>query len=295
MVAEGEKILSKKGFLSSLLSGGSQQKYEDAAELFAKAANIYKVGRQWQEAGDLYVRVAELHEKCSSAHEAASAYVDASKAYKNVDQAASVQACQNAIAHYTEMGRFSQVAKMLKEVGETQEKEGEFAEAVETYQQAADYFNGENTTQSANSCLVKVANLVSKDIDPPDFHRAAGIFEDLGRSCCDTPLLRMNAKGHFLNACLCLMASNDAVAARLKSEDFKSLDYTFGSSRECKFAEDLCQAMDDFDKDAFSTAAFEYDHISPLDPWKTSILLAIKRGIEGDSQAAMAGDDVDLT
>jgi hypothetical protein len=54
----------------------AQQKYEDAAEQFSKAANCYKVARQMKEAGDLYVRTAGLHEKLKSAHEAASAYTE---------------------------------------------------------------------------------------------------------------------------------------------------------------------------------------------------------------------------
>ncbi len=43
LVSEAEKILSKKGFFSTLLGSSSSQRYEDAADLFRKAATCLKV------------------------------------------------------------------------------------------------------------------------------------------------------------------------------------------------------------------------------------------------------------
>jgi alpha-soluble NSF attachment protein len=139
----------------------------------------------------------------------------------------------------------------------------------------------------------QVATIQSKFSDPPEYLAAAKIFEELGRSCTATRLLAMNAKGYFLQSGLCLMAANDTVAARIKIDEFKSLDYTFGASRECTFMEDLCQAMETFDSDGFATTAFEYDKTSTLDPWKTTILVTIKRLIEGGGSGS--GGEIDLT
>lgn len=44
-----------------------------------------------------------------------------------------------AIAIYNETGRFQQAGKTLKEVAELHEKNREFRQAVEAYQQAADF------------------------------------------------------------------------------------------------------------------------------------------------------------
>ncbi|KAG5191187.1 alpha-SNAP [Tribonema minus] len=293
LLEEGEKVLNKKSLFGSLL-GSNTQKYEDAAEKFAKAANCFKVARKLKEAGDTYMRVASMHEKCASAHEAASAFMEAGKCYKESYPAESIGAMRSAITHYTEMGRFSQAAKLLKDVGEVYEADANYPDARDCFQMAADYFNGENSTQSANACLIKVATISSKFISPPDYMGAAKIFEDLGRSCTSTRLLQMNAKGYFQQAVLCLMAANDSVAARLKLDEFKSVDFTFGASRECKFAEDLCAAMETYDGDAFATASYEYDQVTALDPWKTTTLVTIKRLIEGGGGAGSAGD-VDLT
>jgi len=49
----------------------------------------------------------------------------------------------------------------------------------------------------------------------------------------------------------------------------------------------VCQALfsacEDSDVDAFTEALRDYDSISRLDPWHTSLLLRVKKGIEGES------------
>jgi alpha-soluble NSF attachment protein len=88
------------------------------------------------------------------------------------------------------------------------------------------------------------------------------------------------------------MAGGDSVAARTKLDEFKNVDYSLPSSRECDLLEKLLVATDSYNAEDFSQACADYDRISPLDPWKTSMLLKAKRHI-----TAAAGDegDVDLT
>ena len=50
----------------------------------------------------------------------------------------------------------------------------------------------------------------------------------------------------------------------------QELDYTFGSSRECKLLEDLTNDVENMNVDDFTEHVFNYDSISPLDPWKTT-------------------------
>lgn len=51
---------------------------------------------------------------------------------------------------------------------------------------------------------------------------------------------------------------------------YKEMDYTFGSSRECKLLEDLTNDVEAMNVDEFTEHVFDYDNISPLDPWKTT-------------------------
>ncbi len=57
-LAEANKTLAKKTWLSS----SAEQKNEDAAELFQKAANAFKVGGFFQEAGDAYSKAAGIYQ-----------------------------------------------------------------------------------------------------------------------------------------------------------------------------------------------------------------------------------------
>lgn len=45
----------------------------------------------------------------------------------------------------------------------------------------------------------------------------------------------------------------------------------------------LLSACEENDVDAFTEALRNYDSVSRLDPWHTSMLLRVKKGIEGES------------
>lgn len=62
----------------------------------------------------------------------------------------------------------------------------------------------------------------------------------------------------------------DIVAMRQVLDRYKEMDYTFGSSRECKLLEDLTNDVENMNVDDFTEHVFDYDSISPLDPWKTT-------------------------
>ena len=57
-LAEADKTLAKRTWLA----GSSEQKYEDAAELYQKAANAFKVGGYTNEAGDAYSKASKLYQ-----------------------------------------------------------------------------------------------------------------------------------------------------------------------------------------------------------------------------------------
>ena len=56
-IGEAEALLNKKGWFG----GNKERNAEDAAELYEKAANAYKVGGFNQEAGDMYMKCVEIY------------------------------------------------------------------------------------------------------------------------------------------------------------------------------------------------------------------------------------------
>jgi alpha-soluble NSF attachment protein len=233
-----------------------------------------------------------------------------------------VAAYQSAISLLTDAGRLMNAAKLCKECAELFENEdmiegsgnnngnssssnekSSTVQAIEFYEQAAELFTMEDSTSQASTCQAKVAELCSAALDPPDLLRAAQLYDTLGRKCLDSNLLKFNAKGYFLQAILCHLAAGDAIAATNHLDRYEGVDYTFADSREGKFCRQITSCLENYDPDGFGQACFEFDRISKLDPWKTSMLVKVKRAM-GDDIGGGGGtggsgddddDDVDLT
>lgn len=123
LVAEAEKKLNApKNFLSSLFNGGSNR-MDDAIDSYTRAANMFKMSKNWSEAGKAFCGAAALHAKSDSKHDAATKYVDASNCYKKSDPNEAINCLGKAIEIYTEMGRFSMAAKLHQTIAETYENE----------------------------------------------------------------------------------------------------------------------------------------------------------------------------
>lgn len=298
-ITEAEGLLSKKSWFSS----SKERNAEDAAETFEKAANAFKVGGLNQEAGDTYVKAAELYrDRLSDYNHASKAFNNAGTCYKKSNPPDAVSAFQQAVALYTDNARITQAAKLSKEIAELYENEEIDEEdkshvvlAIEAYEQASELFGMEDSKSAVSQCLVKIAELCSAALDPPDYGRASKIYDDLGRRCLTSNLLKFNAKGYFLQAIMCHLAHGDDVGAEQAGAKYESLDYTFGDSREGKFANALIEAVKSYDVEEFSTSCYEFDRISKLNPWQTSILVKVKRSIDDGGDVDDDDSDVDLT
>ena len=75
------------------------------------------------------------------------------------------------------------------------------------------------------------------------------------------------------------MDSLNATHALTKYEDQYP---AFTDSREAKLIKSLCQEIENQDVEAFTEAVKQYDSISRLDPWHTTLLLRVKKQL-GDS------------
>lgn len=224
--------------------------------------------------------------------------------FKKCSPPDAIETYRSAVVMLCDAGRLTQAAKLSKEIAELYENEVDADNtllAIENYEQASELFGMENSTSQQSQCLAKVAELCSAQKDPPDLLRAAQIYDELGRQCLDSNLLKYNAKGYFLQAIFCHLANGDSIAAQQAQTKYGHLDFTFSDSREGKLCAKLIECMEQYDSEGFSTACFEYDRISKLDPWKTTLLVKVKRSIDDQAGGgvvggnAMDGDDVDLT
>lgn len=92
-----------------------------------------------------------------------------------------MKALLKAIEIYTDMGRFTMAAKQHQSIAEMYETEFvDFDKAIYHYQQAADYYRGEESNASANKCLLKVAQY-SAQLE--NYSKAIEIYEAVNILC----------------------------------------------------------------------------------------------------------------
>lgn len=273
LVAEAEKKLtSSKGFFSSLFGGSS--KTEEAVECYQRAANIFKMAKNWSAAGRAFYEAAELHAKVGSRHDAATNYVDAANCFKKTDINEAISCLLKAIEIYTDMGRFTMAAKYHQTIAEMYESEAvDLGRAVHHYEQAADYFRGEESNSSANKCVLKVA-LYASQLE--NYDKAIQIYEEVAATSLESSLLKYSAKEYFFRAALCHLCV-DVLNAQHAIGRYIEQYPAFQDSREYKLIKILIEHIEEQNVEGFTEAVKEYDSITRLDRWHTVILLRIKK------------------
>uniref|UniRef100_A0A8D1BL34 NSF attachment protein alpha n=1 Tax=Sus scrofa TaxID=9823 RepID=A0A8D1BL34_PIG len=177
LLAEAErKVKNSQSFFSGLFGGSS--KIEEACEIYARAANMFKMAKNWSAAGNAFCQAAQLHLQLQSKHDAATCFVDAGNAFKKADPQEAINCLMRAIEIYTDMGRFTIAAKHHISIAEIYETElVDIEKAIAHYEQSADYYKGEESNSSANKCLLKVAGYAAQ---LEQYQKAIDIYEQVG-------------------------------------------------------------------------------------------------------------------
>ncbi|KTG34359.1 hypothetical protein cypCar_00027868 [Cyprinus carpio] len=252
LMAEAEKkVKSSQSFFGSLFGGSS--KMEDACDLYGRAANMFKMAKNWSASGNAFSQAALLHLQMQSKHDAATNFIDAGNAFKKSDPQEAINCLNRAIEIYTDM-------------------------AIAHFEQAADYYKGEESTSSANKCLLKVATYAAQLEQYP---KAIEIYEQVATHAMDSTLLKYSAKDYFFKAALCHFCV-DMLNAKLAVQKYEEMFPAFSDSRECKLVKKLLDAFEEQNLDAYTDAVKEYDTISRLDQWLTTMLLRIKKSLQDD-------------
>ncbi|XP_049725537.1 beta-soluble NSF attachment protein isoform X6 [Elephas maximus indicus] len=288
LMAEAEKrVKASHSFLRGLFGGNTR--IEEACEMYTRAANMFKMAKNWSlivvssssAAGNAFCQAAKLHMQLQSKHDSATSFVDAGNAYKKADPQEAINCLNAAIDIYTDMGRFSIAAKHHITIAEIYETElVDIEKAIAHYEQSADYYKGEESNSSANKCLLKVAAYAAQ---LEQYQKAIEIYEQVGTNTMDNPLLKYSAKDYFFKAALCHFIV-DELNAKLALEKYEEMFPAFTDSRECKLLKKLLEAHEEQNSEAYTEAVKEFDSISRLDQWLTTMLLRIKKSIQGDGE-----------
>ncbi|MCJ1350083.1 MAG: vesicular-fusion protein S17 [Icmadophila ericetorum] len=278
LLQKADKALAGAGGGFSLF-GGRAEKYENAADLYTQAANAFRVQKQGKEAGQAFERAAQIQIKnLNEPDDAANTLTEAFKSYRKTDPEDAARVLQQAISHYTMKGNFRRAATHQQNLAEVYEVEiGDQKRAVEAYEVAAGWFESDNAEALANKLFLKVADLAALE---GEYYKSIENYEKVAKSSVNNNLMKWSVKDYFLKAGICHLASGDIVASTRALESYRDLDNTFASTREHQLLTDLAEAVEQGDQEVFADKLFQYDQLSKLDKWKTTILLRVKSGIE---------------
>lgn len=107
--------------LNAFYFSGGSNRVEEAIECYQRAANLFKMAKNWSQAGKSFSEAANLHARGGSRHDAATNLVDAANCYKKSDIPEAVNCLLKAIEIYTDMGRFTIAAKHHQTIAEMYE------------------------------------------------------------------------------------------------------------------------------------------------------------------------------
>nr|XP_026248850.1 beta-soluble NSF attachment protein [Urocitellus parryii] len=282
LMAEAEKrVKASHSFLRGLFGGNTR--IEEACEMYTRAANMFKMAKNWSAAGNAFCQAAKLHMQLQSKHDSATSFVDAGNAYKKADPQEAINCLNAAIDIYTDMGRFTIAAKHHITIAEIYETElVDIEKAIAHYEQSADYYKGEESNSSANKCLLKVAAYAAQ---LEQYQKAIEIYEQIP-SFIASFLLRKQTKLAFGLGMWLNKSDTDewSFLPQLALEKYEEMFPAFTDSRECKLLKKLLEAHEEQNSEAYTEAVKEFDSISRLDQWLTTMLLRIKKSIQGDGE-----------
>jgi len=269
---------SSSGFASFFTGSSSSSKLEDARELYNSAANAFKLEKSFKESGDAFVKAGDCATKAGEKDDAALDYWNAAKAYKKTHPELAVRALKLTIQLYVEKGRFRQAADREKDIAEIYKQDGgDMQAAMEAYEQAGDWYAGEDATATANSCYKETAEIAAL-LD--HFDKAIDKFELVAQASLASNLTRYSVKEYYFKAGLCHLCRGDVVQARRALDHYQLQDNTFPGTRECKFLVAVTDAVDAGDQESFTQLVVDFDNVMKLDNWKTQMLLKVRKTIQ---------------
>ncbi|RMY26590.1 hypothetical protein D0865_16229 [Hortaea werneckii] len=261
------------------LFGGRAEKYEAAAELYIQAANAFRLQKSSKEAGQCFEKAASLQtNQLKEPDDAANTLTEAFKSYRKDEPEDAARCLEQAIQHYTLKGNFRRAATHKQNLAELYEVEmGDGKRAAEAYETAAGWYENDNAEALANKLFLKLADLSALE---SDYYKAISNYEKVAKSSINNNLMKWSVKEYLLKAGICHLCTGDSVATNRALESYRDLDPSFSQTREHQLLSDLVEAVDEGDQEKFADKLFQYDQMSKLDKWKTTLLLRVKENIE---------------
>lgn len=271
------------GLFGKLFSS-NESRMEEALDLYQAAANVFKMQKQWNDAGIAYEECGNIETKLGS-DSAAVHFQDAAHCFNFVDKMRGKKNLEKSIQIYEKKGKFQQAGKITQNMANELEVDLEYAEAIKKYKQAAEYYSMENqnTRSLEQSCLIKVADLMCISDHADMLKETPKIYEKIGMQYLTVPLMKSSAKDYFFKCVVVYLVHRDEVSANICLNKFLSEDPTFSETKEELFLKNaIASVSDPPNPEEFKKAVSIYKTYRDLDKWKLNMFAAILKKLEGD-------------
>lgn len=275
IMRSADNKFNKKSFLD--IFSDKNQKYEEAADIYERAASQYKMEKKFKEAGMAHKKQAECFKKINSDYDTCNALKNAVNYFKKDSMSINdVHSClEECAATYISCGKFGDAAKCYKEFAEFSEKNNDYITAVEYYEKAIDNFEKDDKQNQStiNECKKQMALYIPYD-------RAAILYEELAKISVDVRILSFNVANYLLRAGLCRICMGDMIGAEKAIDGYINIDATFDETKkDCKFLKDIMNSVNNRDMDDFKSVISKYDSTNRFDNWMIQALTKIKEMI----------------
>ena len=268
----------KPGFFGKMLSS-KEGNLEEGIDLLVSAANIYKIQKNWQKAGEINEEIAKWDGK-RGGKMAYSYYQEAAHCFSFVDKNRSSQSLDRAIESCEKVGKFMEAGKIAQRVANEFEEKYNYEQAIIKYKKAAEFYEMENqnTKSMKLQCLLKVADLMCISNHKDMLKEAPKIYENLGKDYLISSSLKFMAKELFFKCVMIFIATKDEVSAEIALKKFILEDPSFGDSKDCKFLQNAIKYISEPpDVEGLQKEIQSYKNEGQVDKWKLTMFgMAIK-------------------
>jgi alpha-soluble NSF attachment protein len=271
--------LAKKHLQSSksFFTLNSTDKIEQAAELYEKAGNLYKIEKSYDSAAAAYKEAARCYNLSKNYVCETTNYSIAAMLYRKATNHQEYLLCiERAIELTLNLGYFDRIGKLYGNLANFYEHSARLEEAILYYEKAAEYYEAEDKAIDRRRSLLSVA-YISAQLER--YERATELYEAEGVSCLST-ITKWSAPEYFFKACICRLCEQDTVSASKAVAKYLRLYPAFEDTREYRLIIEIIRCLESDEVDSFTSALTEFDTVSRLDDWTTQMMLRIKMQFE---------------
>ncbi len=240
--------------------------YKESSSLFEKAGSYYKMGKEWNSAGDVFRRAAEDSMNFST-YMAAVNFTKAGELYAKCENEAAVMAFENGIENWIDNNRMIQAARAYSFLGEFHAKKERPVPAIESHSAASDLYDAENRPAA---CAVsrRKAGVLSSMIG--DYRGGAIFFEEVAKGYLriDSALSDCAIPEYLFGAMLCNIAAGAVGHAKGELCNYSNDFPMFRDTKEEVLIVSICDALDGDNFDSF----MKNRDLSNFRPWQKVLL-----------------------